>query len=180
MQARLHMRSHVSLSTAGSFKRHFANSLRTEHQCDCSARKLAFGRTYTGRSFLEEEQHHRVFSETKRLTHCAYFQPKPDLWRQLSDQAFLDSEASQELSNNELALFRASKTMTLNVLILRRMKLIFLLCCFPCFFCVMFSSEGNLLAATRWKWLERGNCRALTSLRPFWFFFGFTSDDDDK
>lgn len=70
MQAHLHMRSHARLSKAGSFKRHFANSLRTEHHCDCSARKLALGRTYTGRSFLEEEQHYRAFTESKRLTHC--------------------------------------------------------------------------------------------------------------
>lgn len=71
--------------TAGSSKRHSANLLRTERQCDCSARKLALGRTYTGRSFLEEEQHHRVFTESKRLTHCAYFQQKPDLWREPSE-----------------------------------------------------------------------------------------------
>ena len=121
MQAHLHLRSYARLSTAGSFKRHSANSLRTEHQCDCSARKLALGRTYTGRSFLEEEQHHRVSTESKRLTHCAYFQQKPDLWRQLSESSLLDSEASktQQLRTGTLSRL---KIMTLNVLTLRWMK----------------------------------------------------------
>lgn len=154
MQAHLHMRSHARLSTAGSFKRHSANSLRTEHQCDCSARKLALGRTYTGRSFLEEEQHHRVSTESKRLTHCAYFQQKPDLWREPSELSLLNSEASktQQLRTGTLSRL---KIMTLNVLTLRWMKYFDFCFVFPLRF-LMFSSEGNVyLAATRWKWLKR-------------------------
>jgi hypothetical protein len=133
MQAHLHMRSYARLSTAGPFKRHSANSLRTEHQCDCSARKLALGRTYTGRSFLEEEQHHRAFTESKRLTHLPLtFNKNLTFGDNIRDQAFLDSEASKNPATNEPAFFRASKTMTLNVLILRWMNSVdFCFCCFP-------------------------------------------------
>jgi len=132
MQAHLHMRSYARLSTAGSFKRHSANSLRTEHQCDCSARKLALGRTYTGRSFLEEEQHHRAFTESKRLTHLPLtFNKNLTFGDNLRNQAFLDSEASKNPATNEPAFFRASKTMTLNVLTLRWMN--FVDFCFSCF-----------------------------------------------
>ena len=118
MQAHLHMRSYARLSTAGSFERHSATSLRIEHQCDCSARKLALGRTYTGRSFLEEEQHYRAFTESKRLTHLPLtFNKNPTFGENLRNQAFLDSEAPENPATNEPAFFRASKTMTLNVLI---------------------------------------------------------------
>ena len=135
-KAHLHMRSHARLSTAGSFKRHSANSLRTEHQCDCSARKLALGRTYTGRSFLEEEQHYRAFTESKRLTHLPLtFNKNLTFGDNLRNQAFLDSEASKNPATNEPAFFRASKTMNLNVLTLRWMTLlIFVFVVFPCVF----------------------------------------------
>jgi hypothetical protein len=50
----------------------------------------------------------------------------------IRDQAFLDSEASKNPATNEPAFFRGSKTMTLNVLILRWMNSVdFCFCCFP-------------------------------------------------
>ena len=110
MPAHLHMRSHARLSIAGSFKRHSANSLRTEHQCDCSARKLALGRTYTGRSFLEEEQqHYRAFTESKRLTHCAYFNKNPTFGDNLRNQAFWTLRLPR-LGNNETGTLSRLKT----------------------------------------------------------------------
>jgi hypothetical protein len=61
-------------------------------------------------AFLRRGSTTGFLQESTRLPHCAYFRPKPDLWRQpFGTQAFLDSEASQEPSNRELALCRASK-----------------------------------------------------------------------
>ena len=143
MQAHLHMSFHARLSTAGSFKRHSANSLRTEHQCDCSARKLALGRTYTGRSFLEEEQHHRVSTEFKRLTHCAYLQNKPDLGDNLRNQAFWTVRLPRTQQQRNWHAF-APQNMTLNVLILRWMNLlIFAFVSLLFVVGLMFSSEGK-------------------------------------
>jgi len=86
MQAHLLMRFLASLSMTGPSWSQSANSFRTEHQTDCSARKHALGRTYSGRSFLEEEQH-LVFTEHKRLIHCAYFH-RTNLWRRSRNEAF--------------------------------------------------------------------------------------------
>lgn len=109
MQAHLHMSFHARLSTAGSFKRHSANSLRTEHQCDCSARKLALGRTYTGRSFLEEEQHYRVFTESKRLHSLRLLSAKTrPLATTFRNQAFWTTRLPGTQQQTKLALFRAS------------------------------------------------------------------------
>jgi len=110
------------------------------------------------------------------FTHCAYFQQKPDLWRLPFGTKPFGQRGFQELSNKRNWHSFALQTMTLNVLILRWMKLIFLLCVFPCFFCVMFSSEGTSLAATRWKWLTKRKMQSADLSMPILVFDGFTSD----
>jgi hypothetical protein len=136
MQAHLHMSFHARLSTAGSFKRHSANSLRTEHQCDCSARKLALGRTYTGRSFLEEEQHHRVSTKYQATHSLRLLSTKTrPLATTFRNASLLGQEGfTRTQQQTKPALLSRLKTMTLNVLILRWMKLIISLCVFPLLF----------------------------------------------
>jgi hypothetical protein len=85
----------------------------------------------------------------KPLTHCAYFQHKPDLWRQIfgtkpfwtvrldKNSATIETGTAFAPQNNDLE--RVDFTMD---------ETDFFALFFPCFFCVMFSSDGKSLAAT--------------------------------
>jgi hypothetical protein len=102
--------AHASLSTTvGSSKRHPTNSLRFDlYQCDCSARKHALGRTYSGRSFLEEEQQRVCMRNYSDSLFALVSSNTPNLWHRLSKPSFyLDSGASDEIQlTMNLALSR--------------------------------------------------------------------------
>jgi hypothetical protein len=70
------------------------------------------------------------------------FNKDPTFGDNLRNQAFLDSEASKNPATTNRHSF-APQSMTLNVLILRWMKLLIFLFSLAFLFCVMFSSEGN-------------------------------------